>query len=155
MNPHPYTIEIATKKILDNLIKNGDCLEYKLSNNKDGYGRVKVAGKMCVAHKLVYQHFNGPVQKGCCVCHTCDNPPCCNINHLFTATHQENMKDSVMKNRRYRPMGEVNYNHILTEDDIRNIRSDSRPTVELAKEYKTCGSNIRMIKRCDSWKHII
>jgi HNH endonuclease len=33
------------------------------------------------------------------VMHSCDNPPCCNPNHLSIGTHHENMIDSMLKGR--------------------------------------------------------
>lgn len=32
-------------------------------------------------------------------CHSCDNPACCNPSHLRWASHSENMKDAVERNR--------------------------------------------------------
>jgi hypothetical protein len=33
------------------------------------------------------------------VCHTCDNPNCINIKHLFIGTQSDNLQDSISKNR--------------------------------------------------------
>ena len=42
---------------------------------------------------------NGPIPDGMFVCHTCDNPPCCNPAHLFLGTPSENVLDAVAKGR--------------------------------------------------------
>jgi hypothetical protein len=59
-----------------------------------GYGRVHVA-----AHRLAYQLANGPIPGGMLVLHRCDNPPCCNPEHLFLGSPQDNMTDKVRKGR--------------------------------------------------------
>lgn len=50
------------------------CWEWLASKNSQGYGRFDSAN----AHRTAYEFRNGPIPVGMCVCHRCDNPPCCN-----------------------------------------------------------------------------
>ncbi len=67
---------------------------------RGGYGSLVVDGK---THRLtrVSKHvFSGfDLNSPLFMCHTCDNPPCCNPEHLFPGTHRENMLDKVRKGR--------------------------------------------------------
>jgi hypothetical protein len=56
------------------------CWEWPGSRNAHGYGQVKV-GSIRRAHRLAWTLAFGPIPAGMNVCHTCDNPPCCNPTH--------------------------------------------------------------------------
>lgn len=40
-----------------------------------------------------------PLDPGMEACHHCDNPPCCNGEHLYEGTHQQNMDDAKRRKR--------------------------------------------------------
>ncbi len=52
-----------------------------------------------MTHRVAWEDANGPVPDGKCVLHKCDNPPCCNPEHLFLGTREENNADRDAKGR--------------------------------------------------------
>jgi hypothetical protein len=50
-------------------------------------------------HRLAWELANGPIPDGMQVLHRCDEPRCCNPDHLFLGTQSDNMADKVRKGR--------------------------------------------------------
>jgi hypothetical protein len=149
MKKHISTKEEAIQKVLSKLVKVNDCLVYTGYRNRDGYGVIKIGGrkgKFIRVHRLLYEDKNGSIPPGFFICHKCDNPPCCNINHLFLGTHNDNMRDMVKKDRAYRTIGEKSGVHKLTSIQINEIRKDSRFQKDIAKDYGIAKSTVSMIK---------
>lgn len=89
------------RMLLEKATKNGDCLECHLSNVSGGYCKVKDEG---VAHRYVYKHLKA--DPGILlVCHSCDNPRCINLEHLFLGTHHDNALDKMAKGRHGKSTG--------------------------------------------------
>jgi len=63
------------------------------------YGSWMISNKSYLAHRLVYENIYGSIPTGLFVCHRCDNPSCCNPNHLFLGTNSDNVADKVFKGR--------------------------------------------------------
>lgn len=80
------------------LRKDNGCLEYTGATSC-GYGRVRRYGKLLLAHRYAWELAKGEIPDGMFICHKCDNPPCCNVNHLFLGTRSDNMKDAHKKGR--------------------------------------------------------
>lgn len=103
----------------------------KGKRNKEEYGRLQINGKSYYAHRVVFYLCNpGLIELSApddsneekFVMHSCDNPICCNPNHLSLGSHLDNMQDKVLKGRqvRYRSAGSPRAK--FTEDDVRWIR---------------------------------
>lgn len=74
-----------------------ECWEWTGARTSYGYGSVGYQRKSWLAHRLaLYLTTNQSPES---VCHTCDNPPCCNPNHLFGGTRKDNNEDRHAKGR--------------------------------------------------------
>jgi hypothetical protein len=73
------------------------CWEWQATG--DRYGGFRVGKSMYKSSRVAYfLHYNeqpGELE----VMHSCDNPKCCNPNHLSLGTHLENMQDMADKGR--------------------------------------------------------
>lgn len=80
-------------------IKSSGCWEWKGHRNQAGYGEFCVNGERHTrAHRFMWEAIHGSIGS-LHVLHKCDNPPCCNPDHLFLGTQQDNMKDRDLKGR--------------------------------------------------------
>ncbi len=69
------------------------------------------------AHVAAYQILVGPIPPGHHVLHTCDNPPCCNPEHLFTGTNTDNVRDAILKGRQ----PDTRSLNFIDAEDIRSL----------------------------------
>ena len=83
----------AGMSTLDLIDAEGDCWEWTASTASHGYGKVrrKDTKRIVPVHRLVYEVLVGEIPEGKELHHLCENPICCNPDHLMVVTHAENM----------------------------------------------------------------
>jgi len=67
------------------------CWNWTQHRCRQGYGRIRVAGHMKQAHRIVYECAVGPVPDGLVLDHLCRNKGCVNPDHLEPVTFTENV----------------------------------------------------------------
>jgi hypothetical protein len=107
--------------------KTDGCWLYTGFRKWDGYGWLcrKVNGKprWLTAHRYAWTITHGEPPAGMHILHKCDNPPCCNPDHLRLGTHQENMADAKAKGRTNAGMP-GRRKPVLWPDRVRPVRKE-------------------------------
>lgn len=114
-----------------------------------GYGHFSFGGRSRYAHRVAYEHFNGPIPPRTNVCHHCDVRLCVNPDHLFLGSHRDNGQDASRKGRLMR--GEDHTGTTLTEADVQAIRADNRRQRIIAAEYGIKPATVGSIRRRRTW----
>jgi hypothetical protein len=87
---------------------------------RDGRGYISINNVKKAAHRVVYELFNGPIPEGQVIRHECDNPRCCNPEHLVVGTRTDNELDKYKRGRAGVPLHIVNEILRLQREATRN-----------------------------------
>ena len=123
-----------------------------------GYGIFHINQiKKVRAHRFIYECYYGPIPPGLLVMHSCDNPRCCNPEHLSIGTTQDNVDDKIRKN--CQAVGSKNGFSTLTEDEIidilEGIKNDKFKTrSQICQQYSISNQTIYMILNRKRWQHV-
>lgn len=144
------------------LIDNG-CFLWTGNVNEGGYGRVRFGKALVFVHRLIYEvHHKVSLTKDIYICHKCDTPGCCRIEHLWPGDPALNAADRESKGRNVVKFGEDHAHSILKESDVIDIRQvlsqvtaprSSIPRI-LAQKYGVSIDLIYRIRKRELWKHI-
>lgn len=128
------------------------CWEWT-GRTENGYGKIKIMGRHYFTHRVALVLSGTPIEDGDCVLHRCDNPPCCNPDHLFIGTRVENRADCVTKNRHAK--GERNGHAKVTPEIAAAIRREYVPRKVsgrvLGEKYGLSISGVFHILNNETW----
>lgn len=154
-------IECSTRcKILNRNKKVNGCWEWQGKLSADGYGCLsdKINNeKDILVHRKSYELFKGEIPEGMQVCHRCDNPCCCNPEHLWLGTPSENTQDCIRKGRRPHEKTRAISAGKITEEQVREIRElhkNGSLQKELQEKFKLSQSQISGIITHRFWRHV-
>jgi len=142
----------ALSRLLSKILQNNNCWIFQGQCNKYGYGLFWFEGKSQRAHRISYFLHKGKIPNGLIVCHSCDNPPCINPDHLFLGTRLHNNQDAVHKQRH--AFGEKNGKAKITEEIAHAIKYADGKQYEIAKRFGVTQPVVSKIKKGTRWKHL-
>lgn len=143
------------------ILSDDECWNWKrASNNRNkwNYGIIWIHMKKYKCHRFSYLISKGEIGD-LLVCHKCDNPSCCNPNHLFLGTYKENVSDCINKGRLTREIGEDRYCSKLTVENVldikRNYKFKTVPASHFARKYNVSNRAVWNILTRLRWKHVL
>jgi len=134
--------------------------------DEKGYGRFHVGesrNSSKLAHRIAFGIATGEHPEA--VCHTCDNPSCCNPAHLFGGTKADNNHDMMKKGRHWLQVaperaikGEAHGSAKLTDGIVREIRRvyalGAATQRDLARQHGVSQRSINKVVRHIGWDHV-
>lgn len=130
------------------------------AKDQDGYTRISYNGKPERLFRVLYEKNFGEIPKNMVVRHKCDNPSCCNVNHLEIGTYLDNIQDKIDRKRtgkgkpNLKIKGENNGQHRLTEKQVKEIFLSKDTCRNLAKKYNVSNVTISNMKNKKYWKDV-
>lgn len=135
-----------------------ECWPWQAAKTDHGYGRM-TAGRGTnlkatrVAYALAHRISPGVWD----VCHECDNPACCNPDHLFLGKAIDNNHDAMAKGRHVAPPTHRGIGHPrarLSDEAIRAIRASRAPSLKLADRFGVSRRHINRVRSGEGWSHV-
>lgn len=113
-------LEYVKNRLINETLRDEKTGCWLLITKRKRYGNLRLNRTWVSAHKASYLLFNGPVEDGLQIRHTCHNVKCVNPEHLTLGTCKQNMEDKVKAGRQ--PRGEKHGNAKLTQAQVDEIR---------------------------------
>jgi len=133
------------------------CWEWTAGTTDYGYGALSVEGDAEGAHRVSYRLHNGEIPDGAIICHTCDNPPCVNPDHLYAGDAESNAQDAKDAGNIPRPHGTEGPKAKLTEEEVVTFRekyANGATMADLSEEYDVSMATVSRITSGDAYPNI-
>lgn len=132
------------------------CWPWTGMKDKDGYGRIKIAGKGKLAHRVAWFLSTGKMPPpSIFILHSpivCHNPSCCNLKHLREGTHSDNMFDAVMDGTQiHTRKTHCPHGHPYDDENTRIEAGGSRKCRACSKAYYEANAD-RLRARWRAWR---
>lgn len=161
----PEEVKAKTPERFWSNIKFGEpeeCWEWYGVRFPMGYGRyiIVINGQKFVkATRYLYYCLHGDFNFSLCILHAenCNNPSCCNPNHLRLGTQKENMEQAFRQKRVGKLIGSQKSNSKLNEVQAAEIKAklfDGIPQYKIASEYGVSQRAINQINIGRTWIHV-
>lgn len=105
------------------------CWPWRGKPNAKGYGRFGLNRAVYIAHRVAFALVVASPPSDRAVCHTCDNPACCNPAHHFLGTTATNNRDMWTKGR-----GRIPHQHSRTTFSAEFFAVHGHPRAKLTWE---------------------
>lgn len=126
--------------------------------NGFGYGQAKLNGRtISVPHLVLEAKLGRKLEKKEVTRHSCDNPSCCNPNHLDVGSYFDNARDMVSRGRAASVFGSSNGRAKFTEKEVRlvfELRSQGLKLHTIAVRVGCSLTNVNHILRGETWAHL-
>jgi hypothetical protein len=142
------------------------CWLWNGHRRRHGYGEfVTDEGKRVTASRWIAERFLSDWSPELFACHSCDNPPCVNPEHLFMGTAKDNAADMQAKGRgsRYRAgpksyvvsrQGKGKLNRAGVEM-VADLLAGGLAPYRIAKFFEYSPSSIQDIKNGKTWRGVL
>lgn len=137
------------------VVKTDRCWNWIGAKTKAGYGTYSKNKIQYYTHRYVLLLLGYDLEEKV-VLHTCDNPICCNPDHLKIGTHADNVADKVRK-KRHKFGSDCNLATVLDEDKVRLIKQDFKAGLSnknIALKYNIDPTLVSKIKNNHTWSHV-
>jgi hypothetical protein len=136
-----YNKTTMARLLKNSVLRESGCREWIGATVWNGYGRIAFKGANRRAHRVSWVVSRGDIPAGLYVLHSCDNPKCIRVEHLFLGTAKDNAVDKSKKGRC--PKTRENK---LSKEDVQRILESPLTVTALAHKYKVRSSHISMIR---------